>query len=93
MGPPHVPSGLQVDPAGQQLVQPHSVCVDEQSGTHAPPEQTSPQPQAGEHSRGRHTPESQNSPPGQAPDAHVPPHPSGPPQVPVVGHDGAQRHV
>lgn len=88
-----MPSGLQLEPAGQQRLQPQSVCVGEQSGMHAPPEQTSPQPHAGEHSRGRHTPSAQNSPPGHAPEGHVPPQPSGPPHAVVAVHEGAHRHV
>ena len=92
MGPPHVPSGLQVEPDGQQRLHPQSVCVGAQSGTHTPPEHASPHPHAGEHVLGAHTPSMQNSPPGHVPEGHVPPQPSGAPHAVVPPHEGAPSH-
>jgi hypothetical protein len=75
-----VAASLQVWPAGQQALQPHSVSLLLQLSRHWPPLQNCPQPQAGLQTLGVQTPETQVSPVTQVCSVQVPPQPSESPQ-------------
>ena len=84
-------SSVQVCPAGQQALHPHSVWLLLQLLRHTPPLQNCPQAQAGLHVLGVQTPATQVSPVTQVWTVQMPPHPSEPPQLCPVQSGVQQR--
>jgi hypothetical protein len=70
----------QMNPVGQQAVQPHRLVPGAHSARHAPPTHCWPHPHGGLHCAVTQPPPWQTSPVGQMPAWQVPPHPSLAPQ-------------